>query len=102
MMGSRDSSTEGWRCRCVRRPDVRRLVLAAVAVLAIGCGTAEPAAPAPPPASVVKAPDPDRSAVPTAPQGKPMLTITGRIGATNGDRALRLDQASWTGSACWR
>jgi len=68
------------------------LVLGAVAVLALGCGKAEPAAPAPPPASVVKAPDPDRSAVPAAPQGKPMLTITGRIGATNGDRALRLDQ----------
>jgi len=68
------------------------LVLGAVAVLALGCGKAEPAAPAPLPASVVKAPDPDRSAVPAAPQGKPMLTITGRIGATNGDRALRLDQ----------
>ena len=69
------------------------LVLGAVAALALGCGTAEPAAQAPPPASVVKAPDPDhRSAVPAAPQGRPLLTITGRIGATNGDRALRLDQ----------
>ena len=67
------------------------VVLGAVAVLALGCGTAEPA-PAPPPASVVKAPDPDRSAVPAVPQGKPMLTITGRIGVTNGDRALRFDQ----------
>ena len=68
------------------------LVLAAVAALAVGCGTGEPAAPAPPPASVVKAPDPDRSAISTAPRGKPILTITGRIGATNGDRTLRLDQ----------
>ena len=68
------------------------LVLGAVAVLALGCGTAEPGAPPPPPASVVRAPDPDRSAVPAAPQGKPMLTITGRIGVTNGDRGLRLDQ----------
>jgi hypothetical protein len=68
------------------------LVLGAVAALALGCGATEPAAPAPPPASVVKAPDPDRSAVPAAPQGKPLLTITGRIGATNGDRTLRLDQ----------
>jgi hypothetical protein len=77
----------------MRGPVVRAtVVLGAVAVLALGCGTAEPAAPAPPPASVVKAPDPDRSAVPTAPQGKPMLTITGRIGVTNGDHALRFDQ----------
>lgn len=68
------------------------LALAAVAALALGCGTAEPAAPAPPPVSVVKAPDPDRSAVPAAPQGRPLLTITGRIGATNDDRMLRLDQ----------
>ena len=67
------------------------LVLGAVAVLALGCGGAQPAAPAPP-ASVVTAPDPDRSAVPAAPQGKPLLTITGRIGATNGDRTLRVDQ----------
>jgi len=64
------------------------VVLGAVAVLAVGCGTAEPAAPAPPPASVVKAPDPYRSAVPAAPQGKPMLTITGRIGVTNVDLTL--------------
>lgn len=68
------------------------LVLGAVAALALGCGTAQPAAPAPPPASVVKAPDADRSAVPTAPQGRPLLTVTGRIGATNDDRTLRLDQ----------
>ena len=45
------------------------VVLGAVAVLALGCGTAEPAAPAPPPASVVKAPDPDRSAVPADRRG---------------------------------
>ena len=68
------------------------LVLVAVAALALGCGTAEPAAPAPPPVSVVKAPDPGSSAVPAVPEGKPLLTITGRIGTTNADRALRLDQ----------
>lgn len=66
------------------------LVLGAVAALSLACGT-EPAAPVPPPASVVKAPDPDRSALPAAPRGKPLLAITGRIGATNDDRALRLD-----------
>jgi hypothetical protein len=93
MMGSRARLDRGVAVK-MRESAVRAaLVLGAVAVLALGCGRAEPAAPAPPPASVVKAPDPDRSAVPAAPQGKPMLTITGRIGVTNGDRALRLDQA---------
>jgi hypothetical protein len=67
------------------------LVLAAVTALAVGCGTAQPA-PAPP-VSVVKAPDPDGTAVPAVPQGKPLLTITGRIGVTNADHTLRLDQA---------
>jgi len=68
------------------------VVLVAVATITLGCGSAEPAAPAPPPASVVRAPDPDPSAAPAAPQGKPLLTITGRIGATNDDGALRLDR----------
>ena len=62
-------------------------------MITVGCGSAEPAAPAPPPVSVVKAPDPGSSAVPAAPQGKALLTITGRIGATNDDGALRLDRA---------
>ena len=61
-------------------------------MVTLGCGSAEPAAPGPPPVSVVRAPDPDPGAVPAAPQGKALLTITGRIGATNGDRVLRLDQ----------
>jgi hypothetical protein len=65
----------------------------AVAMVTLGCGSAEPAAPGPPPVSVVRAPDPDPSAVPAAPQGKALLTITGRIGATNDDGVLRLDRA---------
>jgi hypothetical protein len=63
-----------------------------VASVTLGCGSAEPAAPAPLPASVVKAPDADAGAIPTAPQGRPLLTITGKIGATNDAGALRLDR----------
>ena len=72
---------------------VRVAFLVAAAVVTLGCSPAEPAAPAAPAASVVREPDADASAVPAAPQGRPLLTITGRIAATNGDGALRLDQA---------
>ena len=67
------------------------LVVVATAVVALGCGTAESvAAPAP---SVVKAPDADATAVPDAPEGKALLTITGRRAAPHGDGTLSLDQA---------
>jgi hypothetical protein len=69
------------------------LVLVAVATVTLGCGSAEPAAPALPPVSVVSTPDRDPSAVPAAPEGRPVLTITGRIAATNDEGALRLDRA---------
>ena len=77
--------------RCASAVRVAFLVTAAVVTL--GCSPAEPAAPAASAASVVKEPDADASAVPAAPQGRPLLTITGRIAATNGDGTLRLDQA---------
>ena len=77
-----------------RAPAVRvALVVVATAVVALGCGSAEPVAPAAPALSVVKAPDADASAVPDAPQGQPLLMITGRIAATNGDGTLSLDHA---------
>jgi hypothetical protein len=76
--------------RCTSAARVALLVAAAVVTL--GCSPAEPAAPAAPVASVVREPDADASAVPGAPQGRALLTITGRIAATNGDGTLRLDQ----------
>ncbi len=69
------------------------VAIVAVATAALGCGTAEPAAPAAPAPSVVRAPDADPAAAPAAPQGRPLLTITGKIGATNDDGALLLDEA---------
>jgi hypothetical protein len=69
------------------------LVLVAVATVTIGCASAEPAAPAPPPVSVVRTPDPDPGTVPAAPEGRSVVTVTGRIGATNDGGALRLDRA---------
>ena len=71
---------------------VRMALAAATAVVALGCGTAEPVAPAAPAPSVVKAPDADANEVPDAPEGRALLTITGRIAATNGDGTLSLDQ----------
>jgi hypothetical protein len=76
---------------------VRVALLGITAVLTLGCSPVEPAAPAAPAASVVKEPDADASAVPAAPQGRPLLTITGRIAATNGDGTLSLDQAQLDG-----
>ena len=77
-----------------RRAGAVRVALAgATMVVALGCSPAEPVAPASPAASMVREPDVDASAVPAAPQGRPLLTITGRIAATNGDGTLRLDQA---------
>jgi hypothetical protein len=73
-------------------------VLAAVAALAFtaACGS-DGSSPTPPPtaaASLIHAPDLDaEAAAPAAPQGKPLLTLTGRIGTTNDEGALRLDRA---------
>ena len=74
------------------------LALAAVAalVLTAACGSTvsdssvAAAASAP---TVLQAPAPDPDAVPAAPQDKPVLTLIGRIGATNADSALRIDRA---------
>ena len=49
--------------------------------------------PTSPAASVVKEPEAGVSAVPVAPQGRPLLAITGRIAATNGAGTLSLDRA---------
>jgi len=75
-----------------RASAVRVALVGAVAVATLGCGTAEPAVPAAPAPSVVKAPDADATAVPAALEGKALVTISGRIAATNGDGTLRLDQ----------
>jgi hypothetical protein len=72
--------------------------IAAVAALALSaaCGPTEPASPAASTAAptVLRTPDlaPDATLAP--PQGKPLLTVTGRITATNADKALRLDEAT--------
>lgn len=76
-----------------RASAVRVALAGATAFVALGCGSAEPTVPTTPGPSVVKAPDADASAVPPAPQGDAVLTITGRIAGTNGDGALILDQA---------
>jgi hypothetical protein len=74
---------------------VLALLGAVVVVLTAGCGAGSDApAPAPPPA-VLRAPDlAPGGTVPAAPQGKSLVTLTGRITATNADGALRLDQAA--------
>ncbi|HZG91315.1 MAG TPA: molybdopterin-dependent oxidoreductase [Pseudonocardia sp.] len=81
-------------------PGRLRRTLAAVVVLAVvtSCATGVPAASAPQPVNpapvVVEAPvlgPADPVPVPTDP---PVLTITGRIGATNGANALSLDPAT--------
>jgi hypothetical protein len=76
-----------------RASAVRVALLGVTAVVALGCSPAEPAASTAPAASVVKEPDAGASAVPAAPQDRPLLTITGRIAATNGAGTLSLDQA---------
>jgi hypothetical protein len=75
-----------------RASAVRVALAAAAAVVALGCGTAEPVAPAAPAPTVVKAPEADATAVPDPPEGRALVTITGRIAATNDEGALRLDQ----------
>jgi hypothetical protein len=77
----------------VRASAVRVALIGAMAVVTLGCGTAAPAAPAAPAPSVVRAPEADASAVPDAPDAKPVLTITGRIAATNVAGGLSLDLA---------
>jgi hypothetical protein len=73
---------------------VLALLGAAVVLLTAACGAGSDApAPAPPPA-VLRAPDLAPGTVPAAPQGKPLVTLTGKITATNADGALRLDQAA--------
>ena len=71
------------------------LLGAVVVALTAACGRAGAAAPAPAPApAVVRAPDLAPGAVPAAPQGKPLVTLSGRIATTNDGGALRLDQAA--------
>jgi hypothetical protein len=81
----------------VDRRTVGALATAAVLALVPACG-AGPAGSAGTPTSaapsVVRTPDLEPGAVPAAPQEKPLLTVTGRIGATNADGALRLDRAA--------
>ena len=69
------------------------VAIVAVAPITLGCGPAAPAAPATPAPSVVRAPDADAGSAPAALHGRPLLTITGKIGATNDDGVLRGDQA---------
>ena len=70
------------------------LIGAGVLALTVACGTGS-VAPAPTPApAVLRAPDAAAQVAPAAPQGKPLVTLTGRIGATNAEGALRLDQAA--------
>jgi DMSO/TMAO reductase YedYZ molybdopterin-dependent catalytic subunit len=82
------------------RARARRLgvVLAAVTLVLTGaCGSAGSAAPEPAPSpapSVIRQPDLAPGTVPAAPSGRPMLTVTGRIAATNAAGTLRLDQAT--------
>ena len=78
-----------------------RTALALVATTALGlaaaCGPAATPVPTLPAPSVVRAPALATGAIPAAPQGRPVLTLTGRIGATNAPGALRLDQATLDG-----
>lgn len=65
--------------------------MAFAAALTAACGSDAPAeAPA---ASVIREPDLRPGTVPVAPQGKPLVTVTGRIATTNVAGALRLDEA---------
>jgi hypothetical protein len=84
----------------VNRRGVHALVAVVMLALVTGCGSAgssaaeEAAASASAAPTVLRAPEPATDTVPAAPEGRPMLTITGRIGATNADGAMRLDQAA--------
>jgi hypothetical protein len=74
----------------------RGLAAVTALVLAAGCAAAEPAGTAEvlgtPAPSVIRAPDLEPGAVPAAPQGRPLLTVTGRIATTNAAGVLQLDQ----------
>ena len=84
----------------VNRRGVHACVAVVVLALATACGSAgsttaaEEAASASAAPTVLRAPEPVADAVPPAPEGRPMLTITGRIGATNADGAMRIDQSA--------
>jgi hypothetical protein len=86
-------------CRAVRRVFRRTstVVVALAVTAAVGvaaCGTEDSEAPAGGVVtSVVRAPDLRPGTIPDAPQGKPLVTVTGRITTTNVDGALRLDEA---------
>jgi len=72
--------------------------VAAVAALALGaaCGPTviAPSAASTAAPTVLRTPDLAPGAPPAAPQGKPLLTVTGRITATNADKALRVDETA--------
>lgn len=69
------------------------LVLVAAAALT-ACGSGEPPAPAAVAApTVVRTPEAEPGGAPAAPQGRPLLTVTGRIAATNAGGALQVDRA---------
>jgi hypothetical protein len=84
----------------VNRRGVHALVAVLVLALATGCASAgnstaaEAAASASAAPTVLRAPDPTGDAVPAAPRGRPLLTITGRIDVTNADGVMRVDQAA--------
>jgi hypothetical protein len=84
----------------VDRRGVHALVAVVVLALVTGCGSAgssaaeEAAASASAAPTVLRTPDPAADAVPVAPRGRPTLSITGRIGTTNADGEMRVDQAA--------
>jgi hypothetical protein len=84
----------------VDRRGVHALVAVVVLALVTGCGSggtsaAEAAAASASAApTVLREPEPVADTVPAAPQGRPMLSITGRIDATNAEGALRIDQVA--------
>lgn len=70
------------------------LLGAAIVAIVAACGTGA-AGPAPAPApAVLRAPDPAADTAPVPLQGKPLVTLTGRIATTNGDGTLSLDQTA--------
>lgn len=75
-----------------RSAAVRVALVSTTVIVAVGCGTAEPAVPAASAPSVVRAPDADASVIPDTPVAEPLLTITGKVAATNGAGGLGLDR----------
>ena len=88
---TRNRSAAG-RTRARTPAVVPAVVLAVVLAVTAGCGSARPDAPGSVPA-VVRTPEASPGA-PAAPQGRTVLTMTGRIATTNADGALRLDLAA--------